>query len=111
MQVVAWSKMIVDYSAQDGLVEGARKTFDGEHPCCLCKAIDEGKKNESKGEGDDKAPLLSSGLVLKDCLFETSVKVPSAPSRPTDLIFYPALDQRGISFGTSPPSPPPRGQA
>jgi hypothetical protein len=32
VQALAWSKMLVDYSQRDGLVEGAIKTFDGKHP-------------------------------------------------------------------------------
>ena len=29
LQIVAWSRMLVDYSAQAGLAEGASMTFDG----------------------------------------------------------------------------------
>jgi hypothetical protein len=42
--------MIVDY-AHEGSVSGAvEKTFDGQHPCDLCKSIAKGKQNEAQQE-------------------------------------------------------------
>nr|MCH1922634.1 hypothetical protein [Shewanella ferrihydritica] len=67
MQAVAWTSMLADYSAQDGFVVGAKKTFDGEHPCCMCKAIQEGKKKES-GAHDKQLPAPNPGLMLKECV-------------------------------------------
>ena len=50
LQSVAWVGMVVNYS-QDGTVgEAFAKTFDGKHPCALCKAIAAGKKSEKKSE-------------------------------------------------------------
>jgi hypothetical protein len=50
LQGVAWVGMAVTYSLQDGsLAEGLSKTFDGEHPCPLCKAV-------KKGVEDDQSP-------------------------------------------------------
>jgi len=48
MQMFAWGKMIVEYSAEKGLVEGVKDTFDGDHPCNICSSIVEAKKDESK---------------------------------------------------------------
>jgi hypothetical protein len=111
MQVIAWSKMIVDYSAQDGLIEGARKTFDGEHPCCMCKAIAEGKKQESQDRGDDKPPPSSQGLVLKECTFESNIDLPAPRGCDIMLLSRPELELRGNIRGTCPPLPPPRALA
>ncbi len=111
MQMVAWANMIVDYSAQDGLVEGAKKTFDGEHPCCMCKAIEEGKKQESQNRGDDNSPTTSQGLVLKECLFERYIDVPAPGERTLDALTRPELDLRAESRGACPPLPPPRALA
>ena len=49
--------MIVQYSRQVGLRSGLAQAFDGEHPCPICKAIQDGKKQEQK-----KAPLLNAEL-------------------------------------------------
>jgi len=35
---------------QQSLTEAVSQTFDGEHPCPLCKAIAAGKKSEKKSE-------------------------------------------------------------
>jgi hypothetical protein len=39
LQSVAWGKMIVTYSQSCLLSEAVTKTFDGKHPCDLCKHI------------------------------------------------------------------------
>ena len=38
-QALAWSGMLVNYSQQFGWEEGSKRTFDGQHPCPLCKAV------------------------------------------------------------------------
>jgi hypothetical protein len=62
LQTSAWVGMIVQYSQRDGLKAGLAQTFDGEHPCSVCKAIQNGKKQEQK-----KAPLLQTE-IKKDYL-------------------------------------------
>jgi hypothetical protein len=50
LQTVAWTAMLAE-NLQSGSVQTAvEKTFDGKHPCCLCKAIAAGKKSEQKTE-------------------------------------------------------------
>lgn len=48
LQVAAWATMVKDYSAENGIWEGLKNTFDGEHPCSMCKKISEGKEAEQK---------------------------------------------------------------
>jgi hypothetical protein len=57
LQTGAWVGMIVRYSQQVGLKAGLSQTFDGAHPCPVCKVIQDGKKQEQK-----KAPLLNAEL-------------------------------------------------
>ena len=57
LQTGAWVGMIVQYSQQAGLKAGLAQTFDGAHPCPVCKVIQDGKKQEQK-----KAPLLNAEL-------------------------------------------------
>lgn len=105
MQAVAWANMLVDYSAQDGLVEGAKKTFDGEHPCCMCKAIQAGKEQESHGK---KLPVPSQGPALKECLFTPAFRLSPPAPRDCAALSIPDLDLRGPLLGHRPPVPPPR---
>jgi hypothetical protein len=44
MQVVAWSSMLISYSQDYSLPEALVMTFDGEHPCPMCKAIDQARE-------------------------------------------------------------------
>lgn len=48
LQTVAWTTMIAANLASESLSEAVSDTFDGEHPCPLCKAIAAGKKSEKK---------------------------------------------------------------
>jgi hypothetical protein len=47
-QTIAWATMLKDFSRSASLEEAAQKTFSGEHPCPLCKAVSESKKQEEK---------------------------------------------------------------
>jgi hypothetical protein len=48
LQVGAWAGMVVSYSQTDSLADALVKTFDGEHPCKLCKVVKEGRKAEQE---------------------------------------------------------------
>lgn len=50
LQAVAWAGMIVGYSQEAPLGEAIVKTFDGQHPCKLCKHIAKSKQSEKKSE-------------------------------------------------------------
>ena len=52
LQTVAWTKMMVDYSRGASVTEAVAKTFDGEHPCNLCKKISKVR------QGEQKSPLV-----------------------------------------------------
>ena len=50
LQSAAWVGMVVNYSQDAPLAEALVKTFDGKHPCSLCKQIARGKQTEKKSE-------------------------------------------------------------
>jgi hypothetical protein len=50
LQTVAWTAMLADNLQSSSFHEAVAKTFDGQHPCRLCKAIAAGKKSEHKSE-------------------------------------------------------------
>jgi hypothetical protein len=50
LQTIAWTTMLADNLQSSSLHVAMEKTFDGQHPCCLCKAIAAGKKSERKNE-------------------------------------------------------------
>ncbi|MDR3406055.1 MAG: hypothetical protein P4L99_26450 [Chthoniobacter sp.] len=46
LQSVAWSRMLVSYAQDENFTVAVTKTFDGQHPCDLCKEIGRAKSNE-----------------------------------------------------------------
>ena len=77
LQTLAWGNMLVSYSQEASLAEAAKKTFDGEHPCSLCKVVSESKKQERK------KPLLKAEIKLDVAL---PVPVQLADIRGKDFI-------------------------
>jgi hypothetical protein len=50
LQTVAWTTMLADNLHSGSFCNAVTKTFDGKHPCPLCKAIAAGKQSEKKTE-------------------------------------------------------------
>jgi hypothetical protein len=50
LQTVAWTRMLADNLHSSSFCDAVTKTFDGQHPCPLCKAIAAGKQSEKKTE-------------------------------------------------------------
>lgn len=63
LQSLAWASMIVRYSQSAPLTEALAKTFDGKHPCNLCKAITKSKNAEKKS--DMRTPIPKIDLICK----------------------------------------------
>jgi hypothetical protein len=92
--------MLLNNSRSGSLKEAVSKTFDGEHPCCLCKAIKKGQAEERKQSRQKpenrvqiEFPLPAERLVL------------IAPDVAKDL---PVLSGLSGLFLLEPPTPPPR---
>ena len=98
LQSAAWVGMVIHYSQDAPLKEALVKTFDGKHPCALCKEIAKGKASEKKSES---AP---AGKQF-EFLYSPAAFVFAAPShcwetcRPNGSL---------SSLARTPPVPPPR---
>lgn len=95
LQSVAWGGMIVAYSRTDGLTVGVEKTFDGQHPCGLCKAIEKSKGSEQKRDAQvivSKVELFYAAVPalvqpvreswmqsVADCFSDARAEPPSVP--------------------------------
>jgi len=98
LQSVAWTTMLVGNLQFLTISEAVQRTFDGKHPCALCKAVAEGKKSEKKSE-----TVLS--LKKFDGLNQAVAILFSPPAS------FSAVEARAIflkSFVQAPPTPPPR---
>lgn len=62
LQSVAWVGMVVNYSHNATLGEAFSKTFDGQHPCKLCKFVQAGKASEKKQNAEKPKKELDKNL-------------------------------------------------
>jgi len=99
IQSVAWLGMTVSYAQKAPLVEALAKTFDGQHPCEICKFVQEGQK---KTEHENPFQKLDTRL---DLVFQGQQTLLYSPSLAPLEFFGIAL---WTSRNDSPPLPPPR---
>ena len=91
--------MLADNLRSETLTEAVAKTFDGRHPCCLCKVVKEGRNSEQKKE------------------FTFSTFKPEFPPfgeqhtliAPSQFKLYPLQNFFAESLSQQPLTPPPRG--
>ncbi len=98
LQTVAWTTMLAANLSNESFSEAVSNTFDGRHPCPLCKAISAGKKSEKKSEAASVTPKLEFPPVAEKFVLIS----PLAAS---------AFSSANISADSSfpkPPVPPPR---
>lgn len=102
LQSAAWAGMIVRYSVQEGsLITGISQTFDNEHPCTLCGAVQQGSQSEKKSpekRADNEKKLV---LVLES--LEGPVLTPPDP-----LLQREEVEMTALQRHARPPTPPPR---
>ena len=97
LQTLAWTTMLAANLSGENFSAAVSKTFDGAHPCCLCKAIAAGKKSERKNEinlPSHKLEFLASSEKI----------VLLSPS----VTFLPLKNFHADSILQKPPVPPPR---
>jgi hypothetical protein len=100
MQSIAWTTMVVGYSQHCSFGQAIVQTFDGEHPCDLCKGINKARGEEKKQ--DSQSPATKTDLI---CTIRRVVLVPPF----TSLTFAQLITSLTYGF-QQPPSPPPRVQ-
>ena len=99
VQALAWASMTVTFSQQTSVSQALRWTFDGAHPCHLCKFVDEGRQSESKKQQESGFVPIKIEFVsqlTQPILWDPVPQPISAPLRS----FY-------ASVSSPPPVPPP----
>jgi hypothetical protein len=101
LQTVAWTGMLLTYSRDASFHEAVAKTFDGQHPCPLCKVIQTGRAEQKKQEQQQVKPgtKLELGLVWQAAEFVLAYA--------HERIAGPDLST--ITRSQEPPKPRPRG--
>lgn len=98
---VAWATMVRDFSRTGSLSQAVEKTFDGRHPCALCKKITSARAHEEKAPAGVKLEKKNEAFVAS-----CSAAVPTPISRPFSFGPAPFVMMPGLSF--APPVPVPR---
>jgi hypothetical protein len=98
LQVVAWTGMMISYSQDRPVTEAVSDTFDGQHPCKLCKQIAKGKQAEKKCEFQFESSKLKFAQAPAGFIFTT----------PPLFWEVAACDQSAKLLTHAPPVPPPR---
>lgn len=63
VQEVAWINMLVTYTQNKGLRQGVAETFDGAHPCELCKAAEKMRREENRPKESQPVRKIRENLV------------------------------------------------
>ena len=98
LQSVAWTRMLAANLRTDSFTAAVQKTFDGNHPCALCKAIAKGKSAESKKEFTAPLQKFEFPPVHKVIMLVG----------PLNFHLIPMADISADLLTHQPPTPPPR---
>jgi hypothetical protein len=99
LQTVAWTTMLANNLRCDSFSQAVGKTFDGRHPCCLCKAIAAAKKSGGKSEA------VSPGLKMEFPPMAGQINL----FPPVQFEMLPLENSFADVLAFKPPVPPPRG--
>jgi hypothetical protein len=97
LQSAAWVGMVIDFSHHESLPVAIEKTFDGEHPCDLCKTV-------SKGRGDEQQREQAKLTLKFEAVLGSPLSLPAPAAQPW---LYPSGCAEWIALTAAPPTPPP----
>lgn len=101
LQTVAWTGMMVSYSQKSSFREAVKMTFDGKHPCPLCKVIKKARAEEKQKE--EKQTTKSGSKLDLGLIWQATVLCFSSDR---ERISSPNTDASIRSY--EPPKPRPR---
>ncbi len=99
LQSVAWTAMLIERTRDASFAVAVQTTFDGQHPCKLCKVVEAGKSAEKAPSASLKLPPIEVSSLADSVVSVLPPQVELLPTR---------LDLPWISRSESPPLPPPR---
>ncbi len=98
LQSVAWTQMLVERTQAASFGEAVKTTFDGAHPCAMCKRISDGKQKEQQ-------PSQELSKVKLDVICERAVVMVFPPKVDGE---YARIAMSGEARAERPPLLPPR---
>ncbi len=100
LQTVAWTNMLATNLRTCPLGEALTQTFDGKHPCAICKVI-----KDERGKERQESQSAPNRIVKLDLYLTAENLILSSPATDDD---QPCFAIFTSSFRTKPPTPPPR---
>ena len=98
LQSCAWTAMLAKNLREDSFAAAVTRTFDGNHPCRMCKAVAAGKNASRKTEFTGAVNRFEF-LTVARCVI---ARVPELSA------LVPVTDESAASWSEQPPTPPPR---
>lgn len=98
LQSVAWVNMVVSYSQETSFIEALGMTFDGRHPCKICKAVTQREKKTQSTVAKTEKQKLSWTLLGVDKFIPATLVI--------SMVQEPLFHLEKV-FGR-PPTPPPK---
>jgi hypothetical protein len=99
LQSVAWVSMVIDFSKNAPLSVAVEKTFDGKHPCNLCKIVKHAQESDQKQDAIKEKTKCDSWLLAAVIPYES----------PQPLVERTSYAQPFLCpLSETPPLPPPR---
>jgi hypothetical protein len=109
VQELAWAKMLVSYTQERGLKRGVFETFDGAHPCELCKKAAEIRQQEQPRDPEEKQapPAQRFRFAWAEMIASDLLKMPAPSSREIAVPMTAWLAGDSGRGADAPFSPPP----
>lgn len=101
LQVSAWTSMVIARAPEMGLAAAVGTTFDGRHPCRMCKAVAEGQQEDA-----EKTGVMVNGIV-KELKLVAFVRCEVPPCADLGEVRWPEPLPVLVRGSEPPPTPPP----
>jgi hypothetical protein len=98
LQSVAWVGMAIHFAHTDGFSVALQKTFDGKHPCKMCKVVEAGRKAAPEQELQKLEVKMDFFCVERSSFLVPAMNFPMVSPSPEMML--PRTE--------APPLPPPR---
>jgi hypothetical protein len=102
LQSVAWTVMLFDRGSEMGWERAFATTFDGRHPCALCRVVRAGREAEDQQTRTFGIPLVKTDMVQAEPSFALPAPLPGA------MVVLRATDEHADRRAGEPPHQPPR---
>ncbi len=108
VQEVAWVQMLVSYTRESGLKQGVIETFDGKHPCSLCKQAAELRQQEQPQDPAEKRlPAQRQRLAWAEMIASELLKMPVITGHDISTSIAARTARDSGKGADAPASPPP----